>query len=201
MPPHPDPLPPPAQCAALVIIDMQRGLLHGPVPPYDGAGVVRRIQALITQARRAGVKVIFVQHHAGPDSPLAEGSAPWQLVAGLEPAPDDWRIGKMRPSMFHGTDLDQRLRSAGIHHLIIAGMQTEYCVDTSCRAAADLGYQVILAADGHTTLDPFALDDARREEYAPEGSALPAASIIAHHNLTLAGPFATVLPCAEIRFA
>jgi nicotinamidase-related amidase len=67
---------------------------------------------------------------------------------------------------------------------VIAGMQTEFCVDSACRAAAALGYRVVLASDAHTSFDT---------------SVLSATQIVAHHNLTLRG-FGEVAATDEIRF-
>ena len=64
-------------------------------------------------------------------------------------------------------------------------MQTEYCIDTNCRAAADLGYKVVLAKDAHTTFDT---------------PVLSAAQIIAHHNRTLDGSFVELAAAGDIAF-
>jgi nicotinamidase-related amidase len=68
--------------------------------------------------------------------------------------------------------------------LIVAGLQTQFCIDTACRVATTLGYRVILASDAHTTFD------------TPD---LTAAAIVAHHNTTLRA-FGTVIPSSEITF-
>ena len=67
----------------------------------------------------------------------------------------------------------------------VAGMQTEFCIDTNCRAAFDLGYKVVLAKDGHTTFDT---------------PVLSAAQIIAHHNRTLNGSFVELAAADDIVF-
>jgi Isochorismatase family len=74
-----------------------------------------------------------------------------------------------------------RLSEAGVDRLVITGIQTEMCVDSTCRAAAALGYKVTLVSDAHTTFD---------------SPVLPAEKIIAHHNRTLGDGFADVL-CAN----
>jgi nicotinamidase-related amidase len=94
-------------------------------------------------------------------------------------------IEKRHGSAFQETALDARLRQAGITALVIAGMQTELCVDSACRAAVALGYRVTLAADGHTTWD---------------SAILAAPQIIAHHNRTLADGYATVTAAEAITF-
>ena len=81
-------------------------------------------------------------------------------------------IEKRHSSAFHETDLHAQLSRLGIDHLVIAGLQTEYCVDSACRTAVALGYRVTLVKDGHTTYDT---------------PVLSAAQIIMHHNHTLDG--------------
>ena len=81
------------------------------------------------------------------------------------------------------------LAAAGIKQLVICGCMTQYCVDTTVRRAVSLGYDVVLAADGHTTADTGVL---RFEQ------------IVAHHNALLDGFDAgehevRVCPAAEIR--
>ena len=73
----------------------------------------------------------------------------------------------------------------GVGRLIIAGIQTEFCVDTTCRRAFSLGYDITLMSDGHSTWDT---------------DVLPADTIIAHHNRTLGGTFATLKRERDILF-
>lgn len=175
-----------ADRTALVVIDMQRALVNGPIAPHDRDLVLTRIRALIAAARAAGAPIVFVQHCSAPGTPCEKGTQGWELVESLAPEPGDWRVQKSRPSIFLGTGLPKRLQDAGISRIVVAGMKTEYCIDASCRAASDLGFQVMLAADAHTTVD---------------NQVLSASAIIAHHNLTLGGPFAQVVASGQISFA
>lgn len=170
---------------ALIVIDMQRALLSGSTKPHDIDGVQERTLALIAAARAAGAQVVFVQHCSPPGTPCAQGSTGWELLDGLAPHADDWVVQKTRPSVFFGTDLRERLHQSGVKRLVLVGMKTEYCIDTSCRGAADLGFQVVLVSDGHTTMD---------------SPVMPARSIIAHHNLTLGGPFAELVTAGQVTF-
>ncbi|GAB3260948.1 hypothetical protein GCM10027296_34600 [Chitinimonas naiadis] len=102
----------------------------------------------------------------------------------IDPARDHL-FNKSRPNCFQATDLAAQLAALACDTLVITGMKTQYCVDTTCRAAADLGLKVVLAADAHTCMDT---------------PALSAAAIIAHHNATLNGSFATLVPTVEIHF-
>lgn len=170
---------------ALVVIDLQQGMFCDVVAPYRGEEVLQRVAALLDRARATSLPIFHVQHDGGAGDILGKGSPGWPHHPVVAPKAGEPVIEKRHSSAFHGTDLHARLTQAGIDRLVIAGMQTEYCIDSACRAAAALGYRVVLAADGHTTFD---------------SSVLPAERIIAHHNKTLDGSFVELLPAAEIRF-
>jgi nicotinamidase-related amidase len=159
-----------AETSALVVIDVQQGLIEG--FEADWQEVLPAINQLIARARPTEVPVVFVQHSPpGADHPLHRNRPGWALQAGLDVRPEDFRIEKGWSDAFCETDLDALLRAAAISRLFVVGAQTEYCVDTTARRAVSLGYHVELVADGHTTSSNGLLS---REQ------------IIAHHNQTLA---------------
>jgi nicotinamidase-related amidase len=171
---------------ALLIIDMQTGLYDGPEKPYERERLLDNINQLIERARNANAP-IFVAQHTGPaGSPIAAGSPLWQLCQGL--AVDESRdrlFNKTRPSCFLGTDLEQQLKDAKVNELVIVGMKTQFCIDTTCRVAVELGFSVVLPEDGHSCMDT---------------PALKAEAIIEHHNATLAGAFVKHTRAVEIDF-
>lgn len=170
---------------ALVVIDVQQGMWAYPdYPPHDGEGVVARIGGLIEQARAAHRPVIFVQHEGEPGEALEPGAPGFELHPDLRPAAGEPVIRKRQCSAFLDTDLEAQLKGLGADHLVICGMQTEFCVDTAVRGAVDRGYRVTLVADGHSTGD---------------NGVLKAADIVRHHNRTLRG-FAAIKPAADIAF-
>jgi nicotinamidase-related amidase len=171
---------------ALVVIDVQKGMWgHPDYPPFDGDGVVRRIADLIAKARAAGAPVMYVQHHGDGDHPLQPGKPGFAFHDGLAPQPGDDVTVKHSSSAFHGTDFDARLKRAGIEHLVVTGMQSEYCVDSAIRGAHERGYKITLVSDAHSTVDT---------------KAAKAKDIIAIQNDTLAGDFANVIPAADVVF-
>jgi nicotinamidase-related amidase len=171
---------------ALVVIDVQEGM-QAEKGAYDGAGVIERIADLLERARKSGTKIIYVQHDGGaePGHPLAKGTPGHAIHHAIAPKAGEAVVVKTQCSAFLGTTMNETLKKAGIDHLIVCGMQTEYCVDTSVRAAKEHGYKVTLVSDAHTTGDT---------------PALKAKDIIAHHNLTLAGDFAKIVPAASVEF-
>jgi nicotinamidase-related amidase len=172
---------------ALVVIDVQKAMFQTPgFVPLDGEAVVGRIASLIAAAREAGMPVFFVQHDGGPDDPFHAGKPGFPFHNKLTPRIDDDVTVKHHGSAFNGTDLDAKLKKAGIDTVVICGMQSEYCVDSAVRGAVERGYRVILVADGHTTGDT---------------KVLKAADIVAHENETLGGSYAAIIPAAEIVFS
>ncbi|MFS2221614.1 cysteine hydrolase family protein [Pantoea sp. B65] len=171
--------------AALLVIDMQNGLVHGAQAPFAIETVLANINQLIADARRQQRPVIFVQHTGPEGTPLAHGGEMWQIAAELQREAHDFYLTKTRPSCFFQTSLLSLLQEKGITQLVVAGMQSDYCVDTTCRAGRDLGIEMVLASDAHTT---FA------------NGVLSTEQIIAHHNKLLSGPFVTLLKTAEITF-
>jgi len=171
---------------ALLIIDMQTGLYDGPEKPYERERLLDNVNQLIERARKANAP-IFVAQHTGPaGSPIAAGSPLWQVCRGLEVDESRDRLfNKTRPSCFLGTDLAQQLNAAQVNELVIVGMKTQFCIDTTCRVAVELGFSVVLPEDGHSCMDT---------------PALKAEAIIEHHNATLAGAFVKRTRAVEIDF-
>jgi len=170
---------------ALVVIDMQMGMLADTPPPYRAEEVVQRAADLLARARASGTPVFHVQHDGGPGDSLAKATPGFAHHPMVAPKPGEPVIEKQHVSAFQDTDFQAQLRKAGIDHLIIAGMQTEYCVDTACRAAVALGYKVSLVEDAHTTFD---------------SKVLPAERIVAHHNATLRGAFVELVTSDKVAF-
>ena len=157
--------------SALLVIDVQRGLFNETSKPHDGEDVIDRINALSEKARQTGIPVIFVQHERQEGS-LVYLSPSWELALGLNVLPTDSFERKTTPDAFHNTELKPKLDKMKIKHLIICGFASEFCVDSTVRRAATLGYKVTLVSDAHTTYDR---------------AHAPAISIIRHENATLSG--------------
>lgn len=173
--------------SALLIIDVQKGLFVP--PPADADAVIERINQLSARARRSGVPVIFVQHQTA-DQELPHGSDGWQIEPRLQVTDTDLRVEKTTPDSFLRTNLQALLEQHGVTQLVICGYSTEYCVDSTTRRAAGLGYPVVLAADAHTSHDK---------------AHASGAWIRNHHNAALSsmesfGVPIRAVPAAEIQF-
>jgi nicotinamidase-related amidase len=172
--------------SALLIIDVQQALCCGADAAFDVASVIDCINSVSTKARAAGAPVILIQHE--DQGTLQWGTDGWQLDARLQLSDTDLRVRKTACDSFHHTDLQEVLTSRGVDRLIVCGLQSEFCVDSTARAALARGYPVTLVADGHSTVD---------------SGVLTAAQISAHHNTTLAnlgsfGPRVTPIPAVDV---
>jgi len=170
---------------ALLVIDVQVCNFEESAPVYGGGDLLQRISGLIALARATGVPVVYIQH-CGPEGAIDEPGTPgWEIHPAVAPIEGEAVIQKRRPDAFQDTNLQRELGSKGIERLIITGIQTEYCVDTTCRRAYSLGYDVTLVEDAHSTWNT---------------EHLTASQIIAHHNDVLGGWFATLKEAGEIEF-
>lgn len=169
---------------ALLIIDAQVGIIEGPLGPvYQPHELVQVIKKVREAAYSKDIPVLYVQ-----DADVGEvGSADYAVHPEFAPLPSETVIQKLATDSFHGTDLHEILQEKGINHLVITGCKTEYCIDSACRKATTLGYDVTLVKDGHSTSD---------------NKVLRAEQIIAHHNTCLHGlgniePFILVRESSE----
>jgi len=151
---------------ALIVIDMQVGLLAGP-PKHDLAGVIERINRLAETVRARGGKVVWIQH-CGPDGTDFEPGKPaWQFLPELRREAADSVVGKTLNDAFAATDLQTTLQQLGADRLLIAGWAADFCVDATLRSAVSRDYDVVAVSDAHTLADRPHLD---------------AANVIRHHN-------------------
>lgn len=174
---------------ATLVIDVQQGLCEGPDAAHDCPGTITRINVVTQRARAAGLPVFFVQHESSAGY-LEHGSPEWQLATGLLVQAGDRRIRKTTPDAFLRTDLHEALQALGIKNLVVCGMHTEFCVDTTTRKALAMGYPVVLVSDAHTS--------AGNAVIGPQ-------QVVAHHNATLTnissfGPRVTAIAHDAVRF-
>jgi nicotinamidase-related amidase len=170
---------------ALLIIDMQVGNFSEPDPIHNGDRLIAKVESLIAKAHSAKTPVVYVQNNGGSGDPDEYGTRGWEIHPSIAPVKGDIMVQKQTPDAFHKTNLRDELESRGIRKLVIAGLQTEYCIDTTCRRAFSFGYDVILVKDAHNTW---------------HSSLLTAQQIIEHHNQVLGGLFVTLKSEVEIRF-
>jgi nicotinamidase-related amidase len=147
--------------SALVMIDLQKGILARPLAPRPAAEVVAGAKALAATFRAAGAKVVWVTVGWEADfgdalkapvdapTPRPEGGLPpdfAELVDGLA-QPGDLHVRKRQWGAFHGTDLDLQLRRRGIDAIALGGVATNFGVESTARAAWEHGYSVVVLED------------------------------------------------------
>ena len=155
--------------SAVLVIDVQ-SILFDPEPqPFESKVVLDKINEVTKWARNTAVPVIFIQHEQ-LNSVIEFGCDGWKLQSMLVTQVDDYFVRKTTPDSFLNTNLQNLLTELGIDNVIICGYASEFCVDTTVRRAAGLGFSVTLISDAHTTHDKVHATGAQ---------------IRAHHNATL----------------
>jgi nicotinamidase-related amidase len=135
--------------AVLLLVDVQTNMLEPPTPVPDAASVGTEIERLLERARAADATVVHIRNNGSADDPDAPGSAGWELV-------QDVRLGehvvdKHEPNAFVDTALAELIPEAC--SVVIAGMQSEYCVRETSLAALRRGHAVTLVRGAHATYD------------------------------------------------
>jgi nicotinamidase-related amidase len=137
---------------ALLVIDVQVGLFERSV--YRAGELLERLRSLIDRARDSDIPVIYIQHcGSSPRHTLHPNCPGWEIHPDLAPETGDVVIQKRFLDAFKQTPLRRELEARGIRHLVVTGLQTEMGVDATCRRAAQLGYDITLVMDGHSTFD------------------------------------------------
>jgi len=176
--------------AALVVIDVQRGFddsAHW--GERDNPECEASIAALLERWRERGWPVVFVRHDStSPVSPLRSGQPGNDLKPEVTGIPD-LLVTKSVNSSFHGTpDLDAWLRANGIEQIVVTGISTNHCCETTARVGGNLGYDVYFALDATHSFD----------RTAPDGTVVTAATLAAITATNLDGEFATVCSSADL---
>lgn len=172
------------QNTALLIIDAQVNMFAEGGSVFEGDKILQKIGSLIAKARAKRVPIIYIQNNGTEIDPDLPGTPGWEIHPAIAPSTNDIVIQKWTPDSFHETTLQSALDSLNIRQLVIAGMQTEFCIDATCRRAHALGYDVTLVKDAHSTYD---------------GEGLKALQIIAQHNEAL-GTMARLEEAGNITF-
>ena len=150
---------------ALILIDLQRGIVGRETAPYPAKDVVSAARRLAERCRHRGVQVILVRVSFAPDgrdrlAPRAD-AAGWsgtvppdfsQIVPELGPEPGDLVVTKRQWGAFYGTELDLELRRRGIRTLLLGGISTNFCVESTARDAYERGYEQVFVEDAMSGL-------------------------------------------------
>ncbi|MGD0287618.1 MAG: isochorismatase family protein [Acidimicrobiales bacterium] len=132
--------------AVLLVVDVQVGVMG---ESWDSARIIKNVARVVERARADGVPVVWVQHS---DEELPYGSPQWQWVPELVPAEGELLIHKKFNSSFEQTELEEELAELGATHVALAGAATNWCIRATAYGALDLGYDLTLIEDAHTTV-------------------------------------------------
>jgi nicotinamidase-related amidase len=148
---------------ALLVIDVQTGLVAGEQPVYHLQTLLDNIASLIAAARRSSIPIIYIQ-----DNDVDEiGSPGWQIHPAIAPEAGDMVLRKPEADAFYATSLRREVDKRDATRLILVGCKSEVCIDATCRRAIALGYEVTVVSDAHSTSD---------------NAVLSAEQTIAYHN-------------------
>ena len=135
----------------LLIVDAQVNQFEPPMAVHDGPLILGRLKSLVARARAANVPVAFIQNDGGEADPDLPGTPGWALHSELLPIDSEKVYRKTTTDSFHETGLLEDLHAAGVTDLVIAGMQSNYCIDATTRRAVTEGFNVTLVSDAHST--------------------------------------------------
>ncbi|MFJ9246692.1 cysteine hydrolase family protein [Streptomyces sp. NPDC101776] len=149
--------------SALVVVDLQKGIVSALADDPAIATAVKQATHLATEFRRHGLPVVLVnvtgrapgRTDVGRSANTTAPAAGWaDLVDELDVRPTDHLITKRRRSAFHDTGLDTLLRDLGVAQVVLCGIATGSGVESTARSASDYGYHVVLVTDAMGDPDP-----------------------------------------------
>ena len=191
---------------ALLVIDVQGEYFDADGPAYveHARDIVGRVNRLVDVFRAEGLPIVFVQHahradgsdagrmgdfaDPGEEDAFVEGAPRVELIPELHVEPGDVIIVKRRYSAFLGTDLEAVLHTAGVRAVVICGLMTSFCCETTARDAHGRDYEVLFAADAVEGPDLEGAD----------GRRVPHDAVLANTVTALGAGFAEIVSTGEV---
>ncbi|MGW4619605.1 isochorismatase family protein [Streptomyces sp. NPDC004592] len=158
---------------ALVLVDLMERIVALPLEPRKGTEVLAAAEELAGVFRSAGAPVVLirVERPSVAEQPPGSGLVPGLLRDG------DVEVVKRTIGGFQGTDLDERLRERGIRTLVFGGIATNLGVESTARAAADLGYELVFVEDAMTAFTAAEHEASVRFDFPRLGSVATASHV------------------------
>jgi nicotinamidase-related amidase len=188
---------------ALLVIDVQESFRQRPLwAAISNPGIAADAARLVDAARAHGDLVVWVLHtEPGTGTTFDPASGHVRYLDPLEPQAGEPQLTKTSHNAFTTTNLQQLLTQHGITEVVVCGIRTEQCCETTARLASDLGYQVTFVTEA-TATNPIPHRDAPADQTVTELLAdprtLPARAVIERTEYALAGRFATIVTIAEV---
>ncbi len=188
---------------ALIVIDVQESFRQRESwQAINNPQVAQQVSRLVDATRAAGDLVVWVLHsEPGSGGPFDPASGHVRLMEGLAPVAGEPTVTKTSHNAFTTTNLQQTLVGHGVETVMICGIRTEQCCETTARVASDLGYQVVFVTDATATnpIEHWQAPAGRSlAEIAADPRTLSAADVVARTEYALAGRFATISSVAEL---
>lgn len=167
----------------LLIIDVQEAMFcSDEVRLFNEVQVVKNIKKLIQTAREREIAIVYIQHTEN-DGLYKKNQKSWEIYHEIAPFKNDIVVEKTSWDSFLNTELRHELEKLDVKEIIVAGMQTEFCLDTSIRSGYEKKYSLVVAKDAHSTFD---------------SNVLTGKQIIEHHNNIWNDRFARLKNTEEI---
>lgn len=188
---------------ALVVIDVQESFRQRPIWELSSnPEIAKQVGRLAEKFRAGGEQIVWVLHiEPGTGNVFDPERGFVHLIDGLEPLPGEPVIKKTSHNAFTTTNLQQLLTTEGIGEVVVCGIRTEQCVETTARVASDLGYDVTFVTDA-TATNPIEHRDAPQgrsnAEILADPRTLGVDEILARTEYALSGRFATIATVAEL---
>ncbi len=149
--------------AVLLVVDVQTCLIKE--HPFNELHVLANIQKLLGAAREHGLEVIYVRHEDEEGGALERGSEGWEIYSDIAPVAGEKIFDKRFNSAFLKTGLKEYLIDKKVDTIILVGLQTEYCIDATCKAAFEHGLRILIPEETNTTFDNEFLSGEKLYEY------------------------------------
>ena len=175
---------------ALIIVDVQNDYFEGgALPLHKASEALANIEKVLTLFRENNHPVIHIQHINEPDDTFfLPGTHGAQIHPRLTPLPNEFHVVKHMPSSFLGTKLAEWIQENKITDVVVCGMMSHMCVDTTVRACQDFGLSVVVLDDACATLDL---------RYGEE--TIPAETVHKTFMASLQDVFADVIQTSELK--
>jgi nicotinamidase-related amidase len=190
-----------AKSTALVVIDLQHGIVGAQLAPHSAPDVVSRSAQLAKRFRERGAMVVLVHVDAGPDGvlfprPITDIERPrmnpgpdWaRIVSEMGPQVGDVIVTKHQPNAFFGTDLEIQLRRRRIDTIVLCGISTNIGVEATARDGFERGFNLVFASDAMTARDAELHEVSVKKFFPTIGRVRTTEEILSAGQETKAGP-------------
>lgn len=135
----------------LLVVDTQNLITNQDL--YNFNGFETAVKILISAARENGIEVIYVRHDDGAGAELTKGTLGFEIYEGFGPQHGEKIFDKTVNSSFKGTGLLEYLTEKNVHAAVVAGLQTDYCIDATIKCGFEHGFKMIVPENANSTFD------------------------------------------------